>query len=127
MDRGINPKRNASTRGLTPEDIMKAMTATYGTASGSAGEIKGSYGATVKGLARWEDSQYSSNLSQSSISNGFSLVIIVKALDAQADDAGAEAMKLETQEAPDKELARVKKRADDLETTRQKNVEAFRL
>lgn len=117
---------NASTRGLTPEDMMKAMTATYGTASGSAGEIKDSYGTMVKVLARWEDSQYSLNLFQSSISNEFSLVIIVKALDAQADDASAEAVKLEAQEAPDKELARVKKQADDLETTRQKNVEAFR-
>jgi hypothetical protein len=117
---------NASTRGLTPEDMMKAMTATYGTASGPAGEIKDSYGAMVKVLARWEDSQYSLNLFQSSLSNGFSLVIIVKALDAQADDASAEAVKLEAQDAPDKELARVKKQADDLETTRQKNVEAFR-
>jgi hypothetical protein len=116
---------NASTRGLTPEDMMKAMTRTYGTASGSAGEIKDSYGTIVKVLARWEDSQYSLNLFQSSLSDGFSLVIIVKALDAQADDASVEAVKLEAQEAPDKELARVKKQADDLEAARQKNVEAF--
>jgi len=118
---------NASTRGLTPEDMVKAITATYGNATGlAAGEIKDNYGAMVKVLAGWEDSQYSLSLFQSSLSNSFSLVIMMKQLDAQANDASAVAVKLEVQEAPDKELARVKKQADDLETARQKNVETFR-
>jgi hypothetical protein len=118
---------NTSTRGLTPEDMAKAITATYGTPTGlAAGQIKDNYGALVKVLAGWEDSQYSLSLFQSSLSNSFGLLIIMKQLDAQADDASAEAVKLEIQEAPDKELARVKKQADDLEAVRQKNVETFR-
>ena len=117
---------NAFTRGLTVDDIVQAMTAKYGTATGVTGETRDSYGAIEKVLARWEDSQYSLNLLRSSLSNSFTLVMIAKQLDSQAEDASAEAVKLEKQEAPDKELARAKKQSDDLETERQKNVKAFR-
>jgi hypothetical protein len=50
----------------------------------------------------------------------------MKQLAVQADDASAEATKLEAQEAPERELVRLKREADDLETARQKAVKAFR-
>jgi hypothetical protein len=120
---------NAFTRGLTVDDIVQSMTAKYGTATeltGKTEDTTDSYGAIEKVLARWEDPQYSLNLSRSSLSNSFILVMVAKQMDSRAENASAEAVKLEKQEAPDKELARVKKQSDDLETERQKNVKAFR-
>jgi hypothetical protein len=49
-----------------------------------------------------------------------------KRLDAQAEAAIAESLKLEGQEDPQKEVARVKKEAVDPETSWQKNIKAFR-
>jgi hypothetical protein len=115
---------NSATKGLTAEDMVHAMTAKYGTATGSAAESKDNYGASEKVLARWEDAQYSINLTRSS--NNFELAVSTKRLDTQAEAASAEAVKLEKEEAPQKELARVKKATVDLEIERQKNVQTFR-
>ena len=117
---------STATKGLTTEDMVQAMTVKYGATTGPAGEIKESYGATEKVLARWEDSQNSFNLIRSSLSNTFELVMFVKAVDARAEAADTEGLKLEKDEAPQRELARAKKDADDLETVRQKNLKAFR-
>ena len=59
------------------------------------------------------------------LSKLFRLVISSKRLDAQAEAAIVKFVKLEKQEAPQEEIARVKKEADDLETSRQKNIKAF--
>jgi hypothetical protein len=48
-----------------------------------------------------------------------------KRLDAQAEAAIAKSLKLERQEDPQKEVARVKQEANDLETSRQKNIKRF--
>jgi hypothetical protein len=117
---------DSATKGLTAADMVQAMSGNYGTATQPPGEIEEVYGTKDKVLARWEDSQYSSNLFRSSLSNAFGLVVFTKQLDAQAAAASTEAVKLEQQEAPQKELARVKKATDDLETVRQKNLKAFR-
>jgi hypothetical protein len=108
------------------------MSAKYGTATRPTAEINfptnetGEYGTTEKVIVRWEDSQYSFNLFRSPLSNTFGLVMFSKRLDAQAEAAIAESLKLEGQEDPQKEVARVKKEANDLETSRQKNIKAFR-
>jgi hypothetical protein len=117
---------SAATRGFTPEDMVKVVAATYGAAKGFEGEVKDEYGTMEKVLARWEDSRYSFNLFRSSLSNNFRLLMIMKQLDAQAEDAGAEAASLEALETSAKELARAKSEADDLETERQKNMKAVR-
>jgi hypothetical protein len=120
------------TEGLTAEDMVRTMSAKYGTASRPTAEINfptnetGEYGTTEKVIVRWEDSQYSFNLFRSPLSNTFGLVMFSKRLDAQAEAAIAESLKLEGQEDPQKEVARVKKEANDLETSRQKNIKAFR-
>jgi hypothetical protein len=49
-----------------------------------------------------------------------------KQLDAQAGVSIAESVKLEQEEAPQKEAARVKKDAADLELERQKNMKTLR-
>src|SRR6266566_5699627 len=77
-------------------------------------------------IARWKDSQYSLNLFRSSGSDTFALVMFTKQLDAQAGVSIAESVKLEQEEAPQKQAARVKKAADDLEGERQKNIKTLR-
>jgi hypothetical protein len=49
-----------------------------------------------------------------------------KRLDTQAAASIAESVKLEQQEAPQKEVERAKKEADDLEAERQKNIKTLR-
>jgi hypothetical protein len=120
------------TEGLTADSMVRTMSAKYGTATRPTAEINfttnetGEYGTTEKVIVRWEDSQYSFNLFRSPLSNTFGLVMFSKRLDAQAEAAIAESLKLEGQEDPQKEVARVKQEANDLETSRQKNIKAFR-
>lgn len=119
------------TEGLPVEDIVRTMSAKYGTATKPTAEINfptnetGEYGTTEKVIVRWEDSRYSFNLFRSSLSNTFGLVMFSKRLEAQAEAAIAKSLQLEGQKDPQKEVARVKKEADDLETSRQKNINAF--
>jgi hypothetical protein len=119
------------TEGLPAEDMVRTMSAKYGTATRPTAGINfptnetGEYGTTEKVIVCWEDSQYSFNLFRSSLSNTFGLVMFSKRLEAQAEAAIAKSLKLEGQEDPQKEVARVKKEADDLETSRQKNMNAF--
>ena len=119
------------TEGLPTADMVRTMSAKYGTAIRPTAEISfptnetGEYGTTEKVIVRWEDSQYSFNLFRSSLSNTFGLVMFSKRLEAQAEAAIAKSLKLEGQEDPQEEVARVKKEADDLATSRQKNIKAF--
>jgi hypothetical protein len=102
------------TEGLPVEDMVRTMSAKYGTATKPTAEINfptsetGEYGATENVIVRWEDSQYSFNLFRSSLSDTFGLVMFSKQLDAQAEAAIAKSLKLEGQEDPQKEVARVK-------------------
>jgi hypothetical protein len=79
-----------------------------------------------KPVASWEDSEYSFNLVRSSFTDRFGLVIFSKRVNAEAERATAEAVKLEEQEGPQREAERQKKEADDLEVARQKNQKTFR-
>jgi len=119
----------ASTEGLTAEDMVKSISAQYGppaVVTSSADASPGRYDAKQKPVATWEDSRYSFNLIRSSFSDRFGLVIYSKSLDAKAQVAVVEAVKLEEQQGPQKEAERQKKRMDDLEAARQKNQKTFR-
>ena len=119
-----------STEGLTEEDMMKSISAKYGPASYIALEIdytkNDRYDATQKPVASWEDAQYSFNLVRSAFSDHLGLVIYSKRVNAEAEVAIAEAVKLEEQEGPQREAERQKKQMDDLEVARQKNRKIFR-
>jgi hypothetical protein len=121
---------DSATKGLTDEDMIRAVSAKYGVATRPVAAVVNfpmnpSYKATEKVIARWEDSQYSLNLFRS-YGDTFALVMFAKQLDTQAGISIAESVKLEQQEAPLKEAARVKKGADDLEIDRQKNIKTLR-
>jgi hypothetical protein len=119
-----------STAGLTEEDMVKSISATYGEAASvmaqTISEGGNRYETREKPVASWEDSQNSFNLMRSSFTDGFELNIYSKRLSAEADVAAAAATKLDEQEGPQREADRQKKAAIELEGTRLKNQKAFR-
>jgi hypothetical protein len=121
---------SSSIKGLTDEDMVRIVSAKYGAATRPVADINfptnPSYEATEKVVARWEDSGHSLNLIRSFASDTFALVMFDKELDAQAGVSIAESVRLEKQEAPQREAERVKKEADDLEVERQKNIKILR-
>jgi hypothetical protein len=65
-------------------------------------------------------------LSRSPLLQSFQLVVLARKLQAQADAATTEAVAQESEDAPQRETARVKKEADDAQTVRDANLKAFR-
>ena len=116
----------ASTEGLTAEDVVKSIAAKYGAAKYVALAIDSPTEENQRTVAWWEDSQYSLNLERSSFTGAFELVICSKRVNDEAELALANALKLDKQEAPQREAERQKKQMDDLEVTRQKNQNSFR-
>src|SRR6476660_3781425 len=116
----------ASTQGLSAEDLVKSISARYGAAKYVALAIDSSTEENQKPVAWWEDSEYSLNLSRSFFTDAFELVICSKRVNGVAELAIADALKLDKQEAPQREAERKKKETDDLEVTRQKNQNSFR-
>lgn len=121
---------SSAIKGLTDEDMIRVINAKYGVATRPVANISfptgPSYRENEKVIARWEDSQYSLNLFRSFPSDTFAIVMFAKQPDAQAGISIAESVKLEQQEAPGNEAARLKKQAEDLEGERQKNIETLR-
>ena len=102
-----------TTEGLTATDLVEAISAAYGAPLNSAAEIVLSSvyqdSETVKVIARWEDPEYpeySFNLVHSSYQTGFTLVVLSKRLDALAQAAVTEAVRLDKEEAPQREIER---------------------
>ena len=121
---------SSATKGLTDEDMIRVVSAKYGLATRPVTTVvnfptNSPYHATEKVIARWEDSQYSLNLFRSS-GDTFAIVMFAKQLDAQAAISIAESVKLDQEEAPQKQAARAKKDAEDLEVERQKNIKTLR-
>jgi hypothetical protein len=120
----------ASTEGLTTGDMVKSISTTYGPsttlAPGVDRTIIDRYEAKGSLVACWEDAQVSFNLVRSTFTERFGLVIYSKPLEAEAELATAEALRLEKLDGPKKEAERVSKATNDLEIARQKNQKIFR-
>lgn len=118
--------------GMTAEDMIEAISATYGMATRPTAEIAyhSNYGEVATVLARWEDPEYSYNLVRTGNRSSFAMVLYSKRLDALAQAAIAEAVRLDVQEAPQRELAKQEKLAEDgrlvLEKARSVNKPNFR-
>src|SRR6266700_1561113 len=119
-----------STEGLTEADMVKSISAKYGPATIVAPEIDSAtsdrYNSKQKPVASWEDAQYSFSLVRSSFGDALGLVAFSKRVNAQAELAIAEALKLDEQEGPKRDAELQKKQMDDLEMVRQKNQKSFR-
>src|SRR5437762_7973170 len=91
-----------STEGLTAEDMVNSISAKYGPATNVALEIDSSKNdrsdVRQKPVTSWEDAQYSFNLARSSSTDHLGLIIYSKRVNAEAELAIAEAVKLEEQE-----------------------------
>jgi hypothetical protein len=120
--------------GLTAQDMIKAISATYGVAShpDEVITLPSIYDDSeiVEVMARWEDSNWSFNLVQSKYQPNFMLVALSKRLNAQARVAVDEALRLDIQEAPRKEIERRNKELEEkrlqLEKAREANRPDFR-
>jgi hypothetical protein len=113
------------TEGMTAEDLIEAVSAKYGTATRPDAEIilsathlltdgeKLILDRSEKVIARWEDSQYSFNLFQYSSEDAFGLVVYSKRLDDLAQAAIIESVRLDKQEAPQREVESRKKKDEE--------------
>ena len=97
------------TAGLTTDDMVEAISATYGMAAKPASPVKTAqerYGDQEEVLARWQDPEYCFDLIRSSYGRSFMLVGVLKRLEAPAQAAILEATRLDAQEAPQRDAAR---------------------
>jgi hypothetical protein len=105
------------TEAMTDKDMIEAISAMYGTATRPVAEITFStsqvYNDSEKVVARWDDSEYSFNLFRSTYQPTFGMVIFSKPLDVLARAAIQEAIRLDEQGAPQREIARQKKQDEE--------------
>jgi hypothetical protein len=98
------------TEGMTANDFVKAISAAYGTAETLAVPAKvaqTSEGNQEEVLARWQDPQYRFDLIRTSYGPSFRLLGILKTLEAPAQAAIKEGIRLDDQEAPQRDAARI--------------------
>jgi len=107
------------TEGLTADDFIEAISAKYGTAvkPRPVVDAQGRSGEAEEIVARWEDAQYRFDLVRASYGPGFELVGVLKRLEAPAQTAVVEARRLDNQEAPQRDAARI---VDEKEAERTK-------
>jgi hypothetical protein len=103
-----------STEGLTDEDMIEAISERYGKAERPVATIvlftsSQVYGDREKVIARWEDAQYSFNLFRSGYRTALGMLVFTKRLDALAQAAIGQSIRLDDQEAPQREKARQEK------------------
>ncbi|MBI3684374.1 MAG: hypothetical protein HY235_28710 [Acidobacteria bacterium] len=98
------------TEGLTADDFVDAISAMYGPAAKPTAPVKvapGSYGDQEEILAQWQDPQYRFDLIRFSYGPSFRLIGVLTRLEASAQAATLEATRLDDQEAPQRDAARI--------------------
>ena len=101
--------------GMSADDMIQAISATYGPATKPTAEIAyhSNYAEVAPVLARWEDSEYSYDLVRTGDRSSFALILYSKKLETLAMASIVEAARLDADEAPQRELDKQKKRDDD--------------
>lgn len=118
--------------GMTVEDMVEAISLSYGAAERPDTEIvfHSNYAETAKVLARWQDAEHAYDLVRTGDRSSFALVLYAKRQDALAQAAIREASRLDSLDAPGRALEAEKKRAEDerraLEVSRTVNKPNFR-
>ena len=114
------------TNGLTDADMIDALSTTYGAAllqpsvknlPALTGPLVSELGAPI---AQWGDTDYSVGLYRSSFASEFRVVVTSPRLEALARTASAEAIRLDEREAPQREVERKLKEADDTRAAQEK-------
>ena len=123
------------TEGLTDEDIIEAISTKYGPATRPAAKAilfssPQVYNDSENVIARWENSQYSLNLFRSSYQPTLGMLVFSKRLDPLAQAAIVEAIRLDEQEAPQREIERQQRQDEEKRAEQEKarlvNKVAFR-
>ena len=114
------------TNGLTDADMIEAISAAYGSPLLQASlrsvpaldwSLLNELGAPI---AQWGDLDYAVGLYRSSFVSEFRVVVTSPRLEALARTASAEALRLDERDAPQRELERRQKEADDSRTLQEK-------
>jgi hypothetical protein len=113
------------TEGLTDEDMIESISAKYGTPTTPVAKIISSspsqvYSDSEKVIARWEDSQYSFSLFRFSYGFAPGMLVFSKRLDVLAQAAIVQAIRLNEQEAPQREIDRQKQQDEEKNAAGQK-------
>lgn len=112
------------TEGMSPADMITAISATYGPVSQVTSRRFGTqtipYESTDTPLAVWGNADYSITLFRVASAESFRLVIAHTRLQTLARAASAAAVRLNAAEAPQRELARQKKEAGDAAAAQEK-------
>jgi hypothetical protein len=109
-------------QGMTADDMIDAISSHYGPPSRPKAEIAyhSNYSDVAAVLARWQDSEYSFDLVRTGDRSSFAMILYSKRLDAMAQVAIDEAVRLEKQEAPQRELEKQKIREEEERLTLEK-------
>ena len=105
------------TAGMTEADMIEAIAAIYGPPSkvlATSGRVPTlDYGGVDVPVAIWTDKESSITLFRIAYRGSFRLVVALTRLDDLARTAGTEAVRLDTKEAPKREIARQKKEDEE--------------
>jgi hypothetical protein len=106
------------TQGLTNDDLIESISAEYGRSTNPAETIiiyssSYLYNQDEEVIARWEGPQYSFNLFRFSYNSTPGMLIFSKRLELPAQEAISEANRLDIQEAPQREIDRKRKQAEE--------------
>lgn len=118
--------------GMTANDLVDAISQSFGTASRPDTEVSlpSIYSDSVKVIARWQDAEYAYDLVRTGNQRDYALVLYSKRMDALAQAAKLDAVRMDLKEAPQRALADEKQRSEDLrvagEKARAKNKPHFR-
>jgi hypothetical protein len=103
------------TEGLTANDMVEAISRTYGVATHTTASAKtsaGRYSDEEQVLAQWHDAKHHFDLIRSSYDGRYSLAGVLKRLEEPAATALAEAARLDNNEAPQREIDRIAAQAE---------------
>jgi hypothetical protein len=119
------------TDGLTSNDIIEALSVTYGSPIVTAAISRPPMALRDSvAVAQWDNRSSSATLFRDTYSSEFKLILMSKALSARARDAIHEAIRMDAIEAPRRELEQRTKKANDASAAREKtrtiNKAAFR-
>lgn len=112
------------TEGMTSADMLDALAEVYGAPVKTAGPVRTISqveAAAGSPLARWRDANHTAVLYRVSSYRGeFRLIVTDTALDTLAQKATIQAVRLDDREAPQREVARMKKEQDENRATAEK-------
>jgi hypothetical protein len=101
------------TEGLTVEDMVEALSVTYGPATAISSALSRLNSDSDQIVAQWEGPEYSLSLFRPSSASTFGLVMFSKRLDALAQAASVEAIRLDEHGAPSRAIDRKQKQEDE--------------